>query len=290
MESRALEYFREVAACRSFTKAAASLRIAQPAVSRAVRQLEEELGVRLLIRDKRQIRLTKAGEKLYGHAIDMHRLLAKAKSDVLNMQDLTQGEVEIGLPSMAGSYYFPDQITRFLKAYPGLSVSIYEAGTSAIEEAIINGEIELGTIVTDEGRKSSSQLTIHPFLATQMVAVVPLDHPFASKTSVSHEEVAEEPLILFKEGYYQRKVVDQISEKSRSSRSPCIRNKSTFHGKITDGTRPWYYNFLEMVIQDDEKLAGVPLDPPVRLTLALAHRQKESLSPANKAFLQFLLA
>ncbi|RKD75541.1 DNA-binding transcriptional LysR family regulator [Sinobaca qinghaiensis] len=290
MESRALEYFREVAVCRSFTKAAASLRIAQPAVSRAVRQLEEELGVRLLIRDKRQIRLTKAGEKLYGHAIDMHRLLTKAKSDVLNMQDLTQGEVEIGLPSMAGSYYFPDQITRFLKAYPGLSVSIYEAGTSAIEEAIINGEIELGTIVTDEGRKSSSQLTIHPFLATQMVAVVPLDHPFASRTSVSHEEVAEEPLILFKEGYYQRKVVDQISEKAGRPVHLAFETNQLSMAKSLTERGLGITIFLEMVIQDDEKLAGVPLDPPVWLTLALAHRQKESLSPANKAFLQFLLA
>lgn len=289
MESRALEYFREVASRGSFTKAAAALRIAQPAVSRAVRQLEEELGVTLLIRDKRQIRLTKAGEKLYEHAVEMHRLLVKAKNDVVNMQDLTQGEVEIGLPSMAGSYYFPDQIMRFLEAYPGLTVSIYEAGTSVIEEAVISGEIELGTIVTEEGRKSSSLLSIHPFLTVQMVAVVPLDHPFASRTSVSHEELAEEPLILFKEGYYQRKVVDQISEKAGSPVHLAFETNQISMAKSLTQRGLGITIFLEMVIQDDEKLAGIPLDPPISLTLALAHRRKESLSAANKAFLQFLL-
>lgn len=107
MNLKALRYFLTVAEQGSFTAAAKRLNIAQPAVSMAIRKLEDELELTLFHRTERQITLTDEGRVLLPHARQILQGVADARLAMQELHGLQQGEVRIGISNMLGSYYFP---------------------------------------------------------------------------------------------------------------------------------------------------------------------------------------
>ncbi|MFC5712370.1 LysR family transcriptional regulator [Thalassorhabdus alkalitolerans] len=286
MESRQLRHFVEVAVQKSFTKAAKQLHIAQPAVSKSVKNLEDEIGIPLFAREERTIQLTEEGKRLFAHATSILNQMEQAVLEMEELKGLKTGRVRIGLPSMVGSFYFPEQFVAFKKKYPQLELSIYEAGTTRIRDDIREGNIDLGTIVMDD---ATEDLITHPFLREEMMVVVPDSHPFASLSSISYDQLLTEPLVLFKEGYYQRNIIHKIEQ--ATGRSPHIAFETNQISMAKSLTRKGLgiTIFLKMVISEDSDLVGIPFETPFSLTLALSHRKGTYLSKANKAFLSFLV-
>src|SRR5690242_5847084 len=110
MDVRQLRYFLEVARVSSFTKAAERLRIAQPAVSMAVKKLEEELDLVLLNRQDKKVSLTAEGEIFVTHARRIIDDVKAAELEMGELKGLASGEVRIGIPPMISAYFFPDII------------------------------------------------------------------------------------------------------------------------------------------------------------------------------------
>ncbi|WP_054635177.1 LysR family transcriptional regulator [Thalassobacillus sp. C254] len=106
MESRQLRHFVEVAVQKSFTKAAKQLHIAQPAVSKSVKNLEDEIGIPLFAREERTIQLTEEGKRLFAHATSILNQMEQAVLEMEELKGLKTGRVRIGLPSMVGSFLF----------------------------------------------------------------------------------------------------------------------------------------------------------------------------------------
>lgn len=146
MDLKALRYFVETARHGSFTQAAAHLFVTQSTVSKMVRQLEDEIGQTLLIREGRSVRMTDAGRIVFERGQEAIGVMQRLKRDVADLADLAQGELRVGIPPMV-NLFFPALIQRFKAQHPHIALSIEEAGGQVIEQRVASGELEVGVTV-----------------------------------------------------------------------------------------------------------------------------------------------
>lgn len=286
MDLRQLRVFLEVAQQGNFTRAAERLHIVQPAVSIAIRKLEEELELTLLNRQEKRISLTAEGENLLAHAERILDQCAAAEAEMAELRGLTRGEVRIGIPPMMSSYYFPLVIREFHDRYPRLRLSVHGEGAASIQRMISKGEIDMGVIT---GGKLPEGLESQHFLREEIVACVPVDHPLAGRAGISLEEFLQQPLILFKEGYYMRELIEGLVAGRKLQPKVVFETNLFSLVRSLIKQRLGISTFLRMVVSDDPELAAVSFDPPIHLDLLIAWKAGRHLSRANRVFIEFLL-
>ncbi|HEY6838838.1 MAG TPA: LysR substrate-binding domain-containing protein [Geobacteraceae bacterium] len=286
MDVRQLRFFTEIARLSNFTKAAEGLHVAQPAVSMAIRKLEEELELVLFNRQDKKVSLTAEGEIFLAHARRILDDIKAASQEMGELRDLGKGEVRIGIPPMMSAYFFPDIIWEFKKRYPNLSLSVTGEGAARIKKMISQGEIDMGVIA---GRTISDDLEVRHFLREEVVVCVPRGHRFARRKGVTLGEFAREPLVFFKEGYYLRELMGDVLK--GTGVTPAIVFETNMFTLVKSLVRAGMgiSTFLRMVVAGDDELVAVPFDPPLHLDLVIAWKRHAYLSRANRAFVDFLL-
>lgn len=286
MDIKPLRYFQAIAEASSFTKAAEQLHVAQPAISMAIKKLEAELDLTLFHRHERQISLTDEGKKLLLHSRRILRAIDDARLEMEELKGLTKGEVRVGIPSMLGSYYFPPILMAFRHRYPELDLSVIEGGTWQLQQMLERSELDLAIIVADV---LPQELHARTFLREQMLVTVAKDHPLAQHAAVSYDDFFREELVMFKEGYFHRKVVDRLA--ARTECTPNISFETNLIPLIKAIVNQGFgiSTLLGMVIEEDPDLIGLPFEEPVWLDLSIAWRRDGYLSRANQAFVDFLL-
>lgn len=286
IEIKPVRYFLAVAEELSFTRAAERLHIAQPAISMAIKKFEKEVGVDLFHRQDRKVSLTDEGRVLLNHA---KKLIQQADETALAMQELSgleKGEVRVGIPSMLGSYYFPPILMAFRHQHPNLTLQVIEGGTWKLQQMLEVGEIDLSVIVAE---KPSEQLETRALLKEQMMVTVNQEHPFAQYESVTSEQFFKEELVMFKEGYFHRRVIDRLAQEQgvtpnfgfETNLIPLIKSIVKQGFGIT--------TLLGMVIEENDQLVTRPFSEAVWLDINIAWRKDGYLSKANAAFLSFLI-
>ena len=286
MDLRQIRAFVEVVRRQSFTRAAEHLHIAQPAVSMAIRKLEEELDLILLNRQDKRVSLTAEGETFLRHAERILENCAAAEAEMAELRGLHHGEVRIGIPPMMSSYYFPQIIRAFRQRYPNLQLSVYGDGAARIQQMIARGEIDMGVIA---GGKVPAGFKSRLVLREEIVACVPVGHRLAARKKIRMGEFLQEPLILFKGGYYMRELIDELVAES-SVRPQVVFETNLFslvRSLIKEGLGT--STFLRMVVSGDPDLRALSFDPSLHLDLHIAWKAEGYLSRANRAFVDFLL-
>jgi DNA-binding transcriptional LysR family regulator len=285
MDSRKLEYFVEVATAGSFTRAAEKLLIAQPALSRAIRKLEEELQLVLFDRSENSAILTPEGKVLLGHARSILGRMEEAREEMEELRGLERGEITVGLPSMFGIAYFPSIIKEFQKRYPKLRISVVEEGTLQVRSLIEQKKVDLGITSVEP---TTPDLDITPLLIDEMVACFPIGHPLADRKSVTLQELLHEPLILFKEGYFQRELLLEASRKANIELNAIFTTNqlSLIRSLVIEGVGVTL--FLRMVTASDPQLRAVSLDPPIMIHLGVGRKRNTYQSKASQTFFEFL--
>jgi DNA-binding transcriptional LysR family regulator len=286
MDVRQLRYFLEVARVNNFTKAAEGLRIAQPAISMAIKKLEEELDLVLFNRQDKKVTLTAEGEVFLTHARGIVQNLKAAELEMGELKGLTKGEVRLGIPPMISAYFFPDIIRDFKRNYPQLHLSVYGEGAGRIQKMIGHGELDMGVVA---GGNFPETLEVRKFVREEIVVCVPLDHHLASRKSVSLAEFIREPLVFYKEGYYIREFFLETLKETGTAPNIVFETNlfSLVKSLVRNGTG--ISIFLRMVVASDTDLVAVSFDPPLYLDLLIAWKKHAYLSRANKAFVDFLL-
>ena len=201
-----VEVFYHVAKHRSFSKAAEVLLLTQPTVSGHIKALEEHLTLVLFDRLGRDIRLTRAGEVLYGYA---QQLLATKTAAVQALQELQEGlrgELVIGGSSIPGQYVLPRVLGYFQPRYPGITIVLSVTDTMETLERISRGDLELGLV---GATVSHPQIVYHPFTEDELVLAVASGHPWAGQRTVPRHLLAEQPFIQRERGSGSRLVVEQ---------------------------------------------------------------------------------
>ncbi|MFC6670241.1 LysR family transcriptional regulator [Marinobacterium aestuariivivens] len=286
MDIKPLRYFAEVARQHSFTRAAETLHVAQPAVSMAIRKLEAELELTLFHRQDRKVSLTDEGARLFQHAGRILQAVDNARLEMDELRGLSRGEVRVGIPGMLGSYYFPPILMAFRHRHPNLSLKVVEAGTGSLQQMVETGELDLGVIVAEQVPEA---LESRVFLREQMMVTVSRDHAFARQAQVRYEDFFREELVMFQQGYFHRRVVDRLAH--RSGLTPNIGFETNLLPLIKSIVKQGFgiSTLLAMVLRDDPDLVAVPFDEPVWLDLSIAWRRNGYLSRANSAFVDFVL-
>ena len=175
MTLRHLHIFAAVYEEASFTRAGQRLHLAQPAVSLAVRELEEHCGAPLFDRVRRIVRPTAQGEYLYGCALRIFSMLEEMEAGLHGGQG---GALRLGSSVTIGSELLPALLVRYRALYPQVQTHVTVGNYRAIEEAILKNQIDFGLIETEP---DLPQLTAIPFLEDELVAVAAPDFPLPQR-------------------------------------------------------------------------------------------------------------
>lgn len=191
MDFTELHVFLTVAAERSFSRAAAKLHRTQPAISQAVRRLEDELGERLFDRSSKQGSLTEAGRVLRDYAQRLMRLSEEAEMAVRELRDLRRGRVLIGA-NEAGVHALLPFIARFRQRHPQIQVDVRRVPSRQVGVEVLQGSLDFGVITFQPAERGLQMLTIGP---DELVMLVHPQHPLAGRTEVTMAEFGRETVI-----------------------------------------------------------------------------------------------
>lgn len=194
-ELRHLVYFREVARHLHYRKAAESLAVAQPALSRSVSQLETALGVDLLNRTRRKVELTAAGRVFLERIEPLLRGLAAVPKDIQALAGGQAGQVRVAFTGLAMATVLPGILRDFNRRYPGIRVELNESPTSAQLESLKNGEIACG-FFHPEATAPAGLLT-KVLLQEKNGVLLPAEHKLAKAPKLRLRDLADTPFVMF---------------------------------------------------------------------------------------------
>lgn len=192
-EARLLRYFLAVAAELNFTRAAEKLQIAQPALSAQIRQLEAQLGVQLLERTTRAVRLTDAGEIVHQRGPAALAALTEVWEAARRTGRGELGRLRIAYSPSAGYETAPALVTAARERYPGVEVSAEVMPTPDIVRAVRDGRIDVGLARTPS---TGQDVRLRTVRLEPLGALVPDDHPLAAFPAVTLAAVAEHPILM----------------------------------------------------------------------------------------------
>ena len=290
MELKHLQYFTEVVKHGSFSKAAEHLYISQPNISNVIKDLEEELDVKLLIRTTRKLELTDTGKLLFQYGQQVSQTLQQFYQELDDTKNSKKGYVKIGIFPMLGTEFFTKMISEFHKQYPEIRVRFVEDGASNLKKALIQGELDL---VVMPFPIDEELFDFFPFLKGDLRILVHQHHPLANNESVKWSELLDENFIIFREGFT---IHDTIMEEC---------GRLGFEPNIICETSQWNF-MMEMVSinqgitilpqskfneidHNNLKLKILPLvEPEKNWNLGIAWRKECYLSFATRTWIQFL--
>lgn len=191
MDLRALTYFVQVAEAGSITRASDNLHIAQPALTRQIHRLEQDLGSRLLIRESRGVKLTDAGKRLYDHATRILRDLERARDDVKGLAGSPVGRVVLGIAPTLCPVLTPPLYEKLRAEQPRIELKIAENFSSALCDWLNEGRIDLAVM---SGPLPSRKYDFEPLFDEEMVLVTTPGK--ITERFVDAETLSSMPLVL----------------------------------------------------------------------------------------------
>jgi len=207
MEWQQLEYFHAVATLQHYTRAAEQLSITQPALSRSIAQLENELGVPLFDRQRRSVVLNAYGRKFHAHTVRILQEMKEAKRDLLGMQNPHMGDISLAFLKSLGISFIPGAVRSYLDRNPHVNFQLFQNSTSAMIDQLTQGHIDL---ILSSLADTGPDIEWKPLWTEEMYVFVHQDHPLASRERVSLHEIANDKFIVLKQGYGSRTIVDRM--------------------------------------------------------------------------------
>ena len=204
MELKQLQSFCAVVQYRSFTKAAEKLYLSQPTVSTHIRQLEEELGSRLIVRTTKSIEVTPRGQELYACACGIVHL----RDDLLrSWNDEDQQVIRIGASTIPSAYILPQILPAFRREHPAPQFHVFQSDSQGIVDGLLCGAFDVGLIGADMHEEA---LELTPFYADRMVLITPVSEHFRryqAAGGMTLSEICREPMLLREKGSGSKKCI-----------------------------------------------------------------------------------
>lgn len=209
MDVRQLEYFLLVSDQGGFSAAALRSGVGQPAISRQIKLLEEEVGAPLFVRNGRGVALTGAGRSLLGHARAVVDRIKVAKADLAEMSGTISGTIVLGLPASVGSSLTTPLLKRFMNDYPMVKLSVVEGLSGHLHEWLLRGNVDLAAVYLPT---ISNELFSEVLAIDDIYLIGSKDAGIPSRT-IDFKEVLSLPLILTSQAHSVRKKVDVMAAK-----------------------------------------------------------------------------
>ena len=289
MEMAQLEYFTKVVQEKGFSKAASSVFRTQPAVSIAIRRLEQEMGTPLLERSQKVPVLTEAGQIVYDYAQRILGLRNEVSQAIQDLQNLKTGRVRVGANESTSLYFLPELILTFRERFPNIKVEIFRQVSSRLPRELLDRKIDFGLMAFEPVDR---ELEAFPVLKDELVLIMSPKHPLADRSAVRVKELGNESFVAHNVNSGSRvKVIETFARQHTplniSLELATIETIKRFVEKRVGVA------FVPRMCVREELARGVLVSVPVRglthnRTLWAAHRRGTHFSPAAAAFLDLL--
>ncbi|QRA17068.1 cidABC operon transcriptional activator CidR [Staphylococcus shinii] len=287
MDIKHMKYFVEVVDQKGMTNASKSLYIAQPTISKAIKDLEKELNMTFFDRSKRQLVLTDAGKVFYKKCKEILTLYKDLPKEINSLLGLETGHISIGLSAVMNMNKFIHILGEFHQQYPNVTYNLVEKGGKMIETQLINDEIDIGitTIPVDQDIFHSI-----PLYQEDLKLVVNKEHRLANCEQINMAMLKDEDFILFNEDFYLN---DKIIEAAKNA---------GYVPKTISKISQW--NFIENLLSAhlgvsilpenivnllDGNFKNITIDDPgMRWELGVIWKRDKYLSHATRKWIEFM--
>lgn len=185
--------FVAVAEARNFSRAAEQLYISQPAVSKGIQELEQQLGMSLFNRVGRSIQLTEAGEVLYANARIIFASERAAETALEQMRGLQRGHLAVGASATIGSYMLPSLLGAFNRLYPGINLFLDIGNTPQIADRLLHARLDTAFV---EGAVDPARFQLSHWRDDRLVVIADIHHPLGAQQSISLDQLRDVTVIM----------------------------------------------------------------------------------------------
>ncbi|MBW9314344.1 LysR family transcriptional regulator [Bacillus subtilis] len=288
MEWEQLEYFQTLARMQHVTKAAKSLSITQPALSRSIARLENHLGVPLFDRQGRSISLNQYGHIFLRRVQAMMKEYTEGKEEIQTLLKPDQGVVSLGFLHTLGTTLVPDLIGSFQQEYSNISFQLKQNHSYWLLEQLKSGDLDLCLLASI---KPENPIQWIKLWSEELFVFVPNDHPLASRESITLNEIAGERFILLKKGYALRMTVDELFEKADIQPNIMFEGEeaATAAGFVAAGLGISILPDLKGL--DQSKITKIRVSwPECQRVIGIAWIKGRFLSPVAETFKQYVIS
>jgi DNA-binding transcriptional LysR family regulator len=290
MELRQLRYLVTLADERHFTRAAARLHIAQPALSQQVRRLEDELGIALVDRTTRHVALTEAGARLVARARRVIGEVDAATEELSELAGIRTGRVVIGAMRSTGPFDLSALIAAFHAHHPGVELVVREEPSEVMLQKLHADELDVAFLAVNR-LDAGPDIRLQTLLQEPLVALLPPGHRLAGRRRIEMRELRHERFVVFGEGGSLRRIVLQGAREAGFE--PALAFESTELQRIRAMASRGLGVALLPASEADH--AGLPVEvvavrnPTLTRDVTLAWREARRHSPAARAFLELAI-
>ena len=287
MDIRVLQYFLTVAREESITRAAETLRMTQPPLSRQLKDLEDELGKQLLIRGSKKVTLTEDGMLLRKRAEELVNLMEKTKAELASSGDNINGEVYIGGGETDAISLFAQTAGKLQEKYPLIHYHIYSGDAEIVTEKLDKGLIDFGLLVgpVDVSKYEYMRLPISDIWGVLMRK----DSPLAEKEMICAQDLWDKPLIVSHQTSISRDMMAWL-QRDVSKLNIVMTYDLIFNASLFVKKGIGYAIALDKIINTtgDNELCFRPLSPTLEAGLCIVWKKYQVFSRASKEFLHLL--
>lgn len=289
MELNWLKYFYEVARVQSVTQAGRQLRVSQPAVTKTIRQLENQLGYRLFSKSGRNIRLTSEGQQLYHHCVPLFKKVEQIKTLQKGINADWEGTVRLGASDNLCNYVLPGVIQQVQKTIPKADWGIYSGSSKEIKQRIVSGEVDFGLFYTEISLSEQTLLREQRIFEVPFVAVC--SSKYGKSMTLAQLKSKDLTYVGVRFADYSNTLPEQWIVKNLDiaySKKIQINSKETQKRIVQSGTGFGIFpQFMVKTEVESKKLTAVKgtIQP---MTLRVVHRADENLTPAAELVIETL--
>lgn len=201
-----IQVFHAVAEKLSFTKAAETLFISQPAVTKHISELESQIGLALFVRKGNKITLTQAGEIFYSYSQKIKNCYRELETELTDLQEKANGTLNIGASTTIAQYILPKIIAHFKRQNPQVNILLLNGNSEEIEAKLIEGKIDVGLV---EGNAHSANIQYQPFVKDEIVLTTSIKNKQLQQDEINISQLKNIPLIIRETGSGTLDVIDE---------------------------------------------------------------------------------
>lgn len=275
---RQLRVFRAVARERNFSRAGDGIGLTQPAVSRSIRELESQLGLKLLERTTREVTLSEAGQSLAARLDRVLDELDQALLDVGGLAQARRGKVRVASSPTLSANLMPDCIAALAVQEPDIQLVLLDRIQQDVLGSVRAGEVDFGVVIEPP---DTDDLHCEPILRDPFVLVAPPHHALMRQHTVRWTDLAAQPLVLLDHASGSRRLIDAALERQgvRCEVVQELGHPTTVFRMVEAGIGISVMPGLAVPPQGLDALAVRPLTPPVQRDILLVHRRNRAPSP-----------
>lgn len=284
MKISQMRYFQTVCRYSSITKAAEELYVSQPAISFCIKELEDEFGVKLFHRRNNRLQLTVEGNIFLEK---VNYILKSVDALVGQMKDLgnNRNHVKVAVPAMISTFLFPAIFNDYSEKFPDVEVEMLETGSMQVRKLVDANSVDLGITINDS-TVNEAYNTLH-LVSTELVFCVSKNHPLASRTSISFQELSDTHLILFKPDSYQNIIIKRgFAEAGIEPRIRLYTSQLYTIKKFLSYGNAGAFLYRQVAEMDDD-LVCIPLERPIVQDIVLIWTKSGSLYSDAENFIRY---